>query len=220
MDVYWWLSALTEYVYCPACWIILPHPWGKLIKTHLFGKQHFKGFCENFQFLIWPRICSQKIKDSQSRLKNSSIFMVSPPRSQEKGWLTLPHIPLPNGRYFKNTFGYVDMRMSWGNGYTNDGCHLSAACVSGSGNRCNRCNHCNIKVTLTSPPSSGLSRLTTDGATTASDRWWRWQDGYTATRPSPDTAGTDDSPLLTAPSRWHSSSSSGSGGSSMDDVSV
>ena len=40
---------------------------GKLIKTQLFGKQHFKGFGENFLFLILPRICSQKIKDSQSR---------------------------------------------------------------------------------------------------------------------------------------------------------
>ena len=102
MDVYWWLSALTEYVYCPACWIILPHPWGmghgapmgQLIKTQFFGKQHFKGFCEKILFLILPRISSQKIKDSQPRLKNSSIFMVSPPRSQEKGWLTLPHFPL------------------------------------------------------------------------------------------------------------------------------
>ena len=95
MDVYWWLSACTEYVYCPACWIILPHPWGKLIKTQLFGKQHFKGFCENCVFLILPRICSQMFKDSQSRSINSSIFMVSPPRSQEKRWLTLPHFPLP-----------------------------------------------------------------------------------------------------------------------------
>ena len=94
MDVYWWLSALTEYLFCPACWIILPHPWGKLIKTQLFGKQHFKGACEHFLFLILPRICSQKIKDSPSRLKNSSLFMVSPPRSQEKRWLTLPHFPL------------------------------------------------------------------------------------------------------------------------------
>ena len=94
MDVYWWLSAWTEYVYCSACWIILPHPWGKLIKTQLFGKQDFKGFCENCVFLILPRICSQKIEDSQSRLINSSIFMVSPPRSQEKRWLTLPHFPL------------------------------------------------------------------------------------------------------------------------------
>ena len=98
MDVYWWLSALTEYVYCPACWIILPHPWGKLIKTQPFGKQHFMGFCENFQFLILPRICSQKIKDSQSRLKNSSVFMVSPPRSQKKGGSLYPTFPyLGNG---------------------------------------------------------------------------------------------------------------------------
>ena len=68
------LVTLTEYVYCPACWIILPHPWGKLIKTQLFGKQHFKGFCEIFLFLILPRISSQKIKDSQPTLKNSSNF--------------------------------------------------------------------------------------------------------------------------------------------------
>ena len=82
-------------LYCPACRIILPHPWGKLIKTQLFGKHHFKGFCENVVFLILTQICSQKIKDSQSILINSSIFMVSPPRSQEKRWLTLPHFPLP-----------------------------------------------------------------------------------------------------------------------------
>ena len=84
VNVYWWLSALTEHLYCPACWTILPHPWGKLIKPQLFGKQHFKGFCEKKSVLILTRICSQKIKDSQSRLKNSSIFMVSPLRSQEK----------------------------------------------------------------------------------------------------------------------------------------
>ena len=68
VDVYWWLSALTEYLYCPACWIILPHPWGKLIKSQLLGKHHFKVFCENCVLLIWRWICSQKIKDSESKL--------------------------------------------------------------------------------------------------------------------------------------------------------
>ena len=53
---------------CPACWIILPHPWGKLVKTQLFGKYHFKGLCENVVFLVLPRICLQKITDSQSIL--------------------------------------------------------------------------------------------------------------------------------------------------------
>ena len=94
VDVYWWLSDWTGYVNCPACWIILPHPWGKLIKSQLLGKHHFKGFCENLVLLILPRICSQKITDSESTLINSSIFIVSPPRSQEKRWLTLPHFTL------------------------------------------------------------------------------------------------------------------------------
>ena len=94
VDVYWWLSAWTGYVNCLACGIILPHLWGKLIKWQLFRKHHFKGFCENFVFLILPRICSQKMKDSESKLINSSIFMVSPPRSQEKRWPTLPHFTL------------------------------------------------------------------------------------------------------------------------------
>ena len=90
------LSLKPHNLNCCGCLlvIILPHPWGKLIKTQLFGKQHFKGFCEFFLLLILPRICSQKIKDSQPRLQNSSTFMVSPPRSQEKRWLTLPHFPL------------------------------------------------------------------------------------------------------------------------------
>ena len=39
---------------CPACWIILPYPWGKLVKTQLFGEHHFKGFCENVVFLVLP----------------------------------------------------------------------------------------------------------------------------------------------------------------------
>ena len=94
MDVYWWLSALTEYVYCPACWIILPHPWGKLNKTQLFGKQHFKGSCENFQFLILLRICSQKIKDSQSRLKKnvqSLWFLLH--EAKKKGGSLYPTLP-------------------------------------------------------------------------------------------------------------------------------
>ena len=95
VDVYWWQSAWTGYVNCPACWIILTHPWGKLIKSQLFGKHHFKGFCENLVLLILQQICSQKIKDSESKVINSSIFMVSPPRSQEKRWLTLPHFTLP-----------------------------------------------------------------------------------------------------------------------------
>ena len=94
---YWRLSAWTEYVNCPAGCIILPHPRGKMIKTQLFGKHHFKGFCENFVFLILPRICSQKIKGSESKLINCSIFMVSPPESQDKRWLTLPHFTLLKG---------------------------------------------------------------------------------------------------------------------------
>ena len=98
VDVYWWLSAWTGYVNCPACWIILPHPWGKLIKLQLFGKHNFNGFCENLVFLILPRNCSQKIKDSESKLINSSIFIVSPPRSQEKRCLTLPHFALQGYR--------------------------------------------------------------------------------------------------------------------------
>ena len=72
----------------------LTPPMGQVDQNATFLKQRFKGVCENFMFLILPRICSQKIKDSQSRLKNSLIFMVSPPRSQEKRWLTLPHFPL------------------------------------------------------------------------------------------------------------------------------
>ena len=43
-------------------------PMGQVVKTQLFGEHHFKGFCENVVFLVLPRICSQKIKDSQSIL--------------------------------------------------------------------------------------------------------------------------------------------------------
>ena len=64
-------------------------------KRNFLENSILRGFVKKNQFLIFPRICSQKIKDSQSRLKNSSIFMVSSPRSQEKRWLTLPHFLLP-----------------------------------------------------------------------------------------------------------------------------
>ena len=74
---------------------LTPPMGGNMIKTQLFGKHDFKGFCGNFVFLILPRICSQKIKDSESKLIHSSIFMVSPPRSQDKRWLTLPHFTPP-----------------------------------------------------------------------------------------------------------------------------
>ena len=30
-----------------------PTPWGKLVKTQLFGEHHFKGFCENVVFLVF-----------------------------------------------------------------------------------------------------------------------------------------------------------------------
>ena len=71
------------------------------MKTQLFGKHHIFH-----HFLILPLICSQKLKDSQSRLMNSSIVMVSPPRSQEKRWLILPHFPLSTYRYMIPRTGF------------------------------------------------------------------------------------------------------------------
>ena len=84
VNVYWWLSAWTEYVLCPACWIILPYPWGKLVKTQLFGEHHFKGFCENVVFLVLPRICSQKIKDSQSILTSETPCLAMNERARKR----------------------------------------------------------------------------------------------------------------------------------------
>ena len=72
----------------------LTPPMGQVDKIAIFGKHHFMGFCEKFVLLILQRLCSRKIKDSESKLINSSIFIVSPPQSQEKRWLTLPHFTL------------------------------------------------------------------------------------------------------------------------------
>ena len=98
VDVYWWLSALTEYLYFPACWIILPHPWGKLIKSQLLGKDHFKGFCENCVLLILPWICSQNIKDSESKLiVQSSWFLLH--EAKKKVAHFTPLYPIYRGRW-------------------------------------------------------------------------------------------------------------------------
>ena len=69
---------------CPACWIILPYPWGKLVKAQLFGEHHFKGFYENVVFLVLPRICSQKSKDSQSIFTSETPCLAMNERARKR----------------------------------------------------------------------------------------------------------------------------------------
>ena len=91
------VTVCLDRIFVPIMSSMLDHltpPRGKLIKTQLFGKQHFKGFCENFLFLILPRICSQKIKDSQSILKKivqSSWFLLH--EAKKKGGSLYPTFP-------------------------------------------------------------------------------------------------------------------------------
>ena len=89
----------------------LTPPMGQVDKIATFWKTYFKGFCENLMLLILPRICSQKIKDSESKLINSSIFIVSPPRSQEKRCLTLPHFTLHTVANYKSIHQEQKLRM-------------------------------------------------------------------------------------------------------------